>query len=66
VWWGLFLVAASAWPGVLTILSPLVMTYFLVFATGARLLESTMAQRPGYPAYQRRTSYFLPRPPRRA
>lgn len=65
VWWGLYLVAASAWPGVLTVLSPVVMTYFLVFATGARLLEQEMAKRPGYPEYQRRTSYFLPRPPRR-
>jgi steroid 5-alpha reductase family enzyme len=66
VWWGIFLVAASAWPGVLAVLSPLAMTYFLVYATGARLLEQHMAQRPGYAAYQQRTSYFLPRPPRRA
>lgn len=66
VWWGLWLVAASAWPGVLTVASPIVMTYFLVFATGARLLERSMAKRPGYVDYQRSTSYFLPRPPRRA
>ncbi len=66
VWWGLYLVAASAWPGVLTILSPVAMTYFLVFATGARLLEKEMSTRPGYPEYQQRTSYFLPRPPSRA
>jgi steroid 5-alpha reductase family enzyme len=64
VWWGLWLVAASAWPGVLTVLSPIVMTYFLAFATGAKLLERHLAQRPGYAAYQRRTSSFLPRPPR--
>ncbi len=64
VWWGLFLVAASAWPGVLTILSPIAMTYFLVFATGARLLERSMEKRPGYREYQQRTSYFLPRPPK--
>ncbi len=65
VWWGLWLVAASAWPGVLTVLSPVVMTYFLVFATGARLLESQMSERPGYPEYQQRTSYFIPLPPKR-
>jgi steroid 5-alpha reductase family enzyme len=65
VWWGLWLVAASAWPGMLTVLSPVAMTYFLVFATGARLLEAHLAQRPGYADYQRRTSAFLPRPPRR-
>ncbi|KAA0021726.1 DUF1295 domain-containing protein [Antrihabitans cavernicola] len=65
VWWGLWLIAASAWPGILTVLSPVVMTYFLVFATGARLLEKSMSQRPGYPEYQKRTSYFLPRPPKK-
>ena len=64
VWWGIFLVAASAWPGVVTVLSPVAMTYFLVFATGARLLERSMERRPGYADYQRRTSYFLPRPPK--
>jgi steroid 5-alpha reductase family enzyme len=65
VWWGIWLVAASAWPGLLTVLSPVAMTYFLVFATGARLLERHMETRTGYAAYQQRTSYFLPRPPRR-
>jgi steroid 5-alpha reductase family enzyme len=67
VWWGLWLVAGlgSGWlPGLLTVLAPVAMTYFLVFATGARLLERTMMQRPGYPAYAARTSMFLPLPPR--
>lgn len=65
VWWGLWLICAAAWPGVLTVLSPVAMTYFLVFATGARLLERTMMQRPGYPEYAERTSMFLPLPPRK-
>jgi steroid 5-alpha reductase family enzyme len=65
VWWGIWLVAASAWPGVLTVPSPVVMTYFLVFATGARLLEETMMKRPGYPEYAARTSMFVPLPPRK-
>lgn len=75
VWWGIWLVAASSGamttgatvigcPGVLTVLSPVVMTYFLVYATGARLLEKSMSKRPGYPEYQARTSYFFPRPPK--
>ena len=64
VWWGLWLVAAGAWPGVLTVLSPVAMTWFLVHATGARLLERTMMRRPGYPEYAARTPMFLPRRPR--
>ncbi|MFE3447155.1 DUF1295 domain-containing protein [Nocardia sp. NPDC059180] len=65
VWWGIWLVAASSWPGVLTIVAPLAMTYLLVYGTGARLLEHTMRDRPGYRDYQRRTAYFFPMPPRR-
>lgn len=65
VWWGVFVIAAAAWPGVLTVLSPALMTYLLAFATGARLLERTMAERPGYSDYMERTSGFIPLPPRR-
>ncbi|CAM3172366.1 DUF1295 domain-containing protein [Nocardioides dubius] len=66
VWWGVWLIAASAWPGVLTVLSPIAMTYFLVVATGAQRLERYMAQRPGWDAYAARTPMFVPRPPQRA
>ena len=66
VWWGIWVIAAAAWPGVLTVLSPGVMTYFLAFATGARLLEQEMAKRPGYPEYMERTSGFFPLPPGRS
>ncbi|MET9490616.1 DUF1295 domain-containing protein [Nocardia sp. NPDC006630] len=66
VWWGLWLIAASAWPGVLTIFAPLLMSYVLIQGTGARLLERYMGQRPGYREYQQRTAYFLPWPPHRA
>jgi hypothetical protein len=61
VWWGIYLVAAdSGLAGAATILSPVAMTYFLVFATGARLLEKTMMQREGYPEYAERTEHVLP------
>lgn len=68
VWWGVWLAGALAtgWlPGLLTIIAPAAMTWFLVFATGARLLERTMMQRPGYPEYAERTSMFVPLPPKR-
>jgi steroid 5-alpha reductase family enzyme len=69
VWWGIWLAGASASGvvvGLLTVIAPLAMTYFLVFATGARLLEKTMMQRPAYRDYARRTSMFVPLPPRRS
>jgi steroid 5-alpha reductase family enzyme len=67
VWWGIFLVAVAGTPWALvTVLSPVVMTYFLVFATGAKLLEREMMKRKGYPEYAERTSMFFPLPPKRA
>jgi len=68
VWWGVWLVGglATGWlPGLLTVAAPAAMTYFLVLATGARLLERSMMERDGYPAYAARTSMFFPLPPRR-
>jgi steroid 5-alpha reductase family enzyme len=64
VWWGLWLITITGWWSLPTVLSPLLMTYFLVYATGARLTEKYMAGRPGVDEYQARTSFFVPRPPR--
>lgn len=65
-WWGIALVAFSAWPGVLTALSPLLMTWLLARGTGKPLLERDIAERrPGYAEYVRRTSGFVPLPPKR-
>lgn len=64
VWWGIFLVAADAWPGVLTIGAPAVMTLLLTRGSGARVMEKHMSGRPGWAEYAARTSMFFPRPPR--
>lgn len=67
VWWGIFLVAAQAWPGVLTVLSPIVMTYLLANGSGKPLLERGMSsRRPGYDDYVARTSGFFPLPPKKS
>jgi steroid 5-alpha reductase family enzyme len=63
VWTGLWLITAERWPGVLTVISPVLMIFLLVAGTGKRLLERSMAQRPGYADYARRTSGFFPVPP---
>ena len=68
VWWGLWLVGglASGWlPGLLTVVAPIAMTHFIRNVTGAKLLEQTMSQRPGWDDYAARTPLFVPRPPRR-
>ena len=67
VWWGLWIVAAQQWVGVLTVLSPVLMTWTLTRKTGKPLLEKDIAERrPGYADYVRRTSGFFPLPPKRA
>jgi len=65
VWWGIWLVSVTSWWDLLTLPAPVTMTYFLVFATGAKLLERHMSGRPGWAEYAARTSMFVPLPPRR-
>jgi steroid 5-alpha reductase family enzyme len=64
-WWGLWLISIAGWLSLSTVLSPVAMAYFLVYATGARLTEKIMADRPGFAEYCSRTSFFVPTPPRR-
>ncbi|BBX00634.1 hypothetical protein BST36_01145 [Mycolicibacterium moriokaense] len=64
VWWGLWLASIAGPISLTTVLSPVLMTYFLVYATGARLTEKYMANRPGFGEYRSRTSFFVPFPPR--
>jgi steroid 5-alpha reductase family enzyme len=64
VWWGIFLVAADALPGVATVFAPIVMTLLLTVGSGARTLERSMSKRDGWDEYAARTSMFVPLPPR--
>ena len=65
VWWGIFLVAAERWPGVVTIFAPLLMTLLLTKGSGVRILESTCRRRQGWAEYAARTSAFVPWPPKK-
>jgi steroid 5-alpha reductase family enzyme len=65
IWWGFACLAfgAGAW---WTIVSPLLMTWLLLRVSGVALLEKTIGERrPGYADYVRRTSAFVPWPPRK-
>jgi steroid 5-alpha reductase family enzyme len=64
VWWGLWLASIASWVSLFTVFSPMLMTYFLVFATGAKLTEKYMRDRPGFAEYRSRTSFFIPMLPR--
>jgi steroid 5-alpha reductase family enzyme len=64
VWWGLWLAGIAAWVSLLTVLSPVLMTYFLVYATGAKLTEKYIRHRPGFAEYRSRTSFSVPTLPK--
>jgi steroid 5-alpha reductase family enzyme len=65
VWWGLWLLAAATPSGWLTAFSPALMTFLLLRVSGVPMLERGLERRrPEYAEYKRRTSAFLPRPPR--
>ena len=66
LWFGLWLPAAGHWQGLVAVLSPIVVTYLVAFASGKPLLEKGMAKRkPAYADYMKRTSGFIPLPPRK-
>lgn len=67
VWWGLWIVALAAGGTWWTVVGPLLMTVLLVRVSGKELLEREIkSRRPGYRDYVRRTSGFVPLPPRGA
>lgn len=66
LWWGLWLFAAAtgAW---WTAVGPALMTFLLLRVSGVAMLEKRLKKtRPEYDEYCRRTSAFLPMPPRKA
>lgn len=65
VWIGIFTVASHTEHGWWTIVSPLLMIFFLTRVSGVPMLERHLHRtRPGYAEYARRTSAFVPWPPR--
>jgi steroid 5-alpha reductase family enzyme len=66
LWWGFFLMGLGAGAPWWTLIGPIVMSALLIHFSGAGLMEDTItSRRPGYADYIRRTSLFVPWPPRR-
>lgn len=65
-WWGFALAALVQPYGWIALVCPLLMLYFLLRVTGIPLTEKHSLESRGdaYRAYQRRTSRFIPLPPR--
>ncbi len=59
IWWAYFCFALSG-GAMISIISPLIMTFLLLKFSGVSLLEKTMRSRPGYEEYMRNTNAFIP------
>lgn len=64
MWWGIFVIALSTPYGWLGIITPVVITYLLLFVSGVPMTEKAFEGKPGWNAYKKRTSKFFPLPPR--
>jgi steroid 5-alpha reductase family enzyme len=68
VQWGFFLMACSATPlAIATIIAPVLLSYLITGPMGANLLERRLTKKnPDYEDYIKRTSAFVPWPPKPA
>lgn len=62
LWWGYFLFALNTEWGWLTIISPIIMSYFLRYVSGVTLLERDLKKsKPNYKDYISNTPAFIPK-----
>lgn len=61
MWWGIAVAAVSITSyGILVFVSPMLITYLLLFVSGVPMLEKRWAGNPEWEAYAKRTSVFFP------
>ncbi len=64
LWWGIWLLACGTQDGWCTVAGPLTLTFLILKVSGIPMLERRYAGRADFETYKRRTSAFLPLPPR--
>ncbi len=60
MWWGMLLISLGAGASYVAVLSPLTITFLLLFVSGVPMLEKPMMEREDFQAYARHTSKFFP------
>ncbi|MBE0700660.1 MAG: DUF1295 domain-containing protein [Acholeplasmataceae bacterium] len=67
MWWGIWMIsmASFAWIGLAGLVSPILITYLLVFVSGVPLLEKKYKNNALFQAYAEKTSIFFPRRPKK-
>jgi steroid 5-alpha reductase family enzyme len=67
VWWGLWLIAAETGVGLWSVAGPIFLTFTLTRWSGIGITEKAINKsRPGYADYVKRTSAFIPMPPKKS
>ncbi|TFF99927.1 MAG: DUF1295 domain-containing protein [Promethearchaeota archaeon] len=64
-WWGLYIVALSVPFGFISIFGPAIITYMIINVSGVKLLDKSFEGDSEYAKYKRRTSQFIPLPPKK-
>ncbi len=64
LWWGVWIIAFSATKSFWLLVSPLVITLLVLKVSGIPMLEKKMVKHPDFDDYKKRTSIFIPLPPK--
>ncbi len=59
-WWGIWLICASVPYGFLFIISPLLISYLIIFISGVKPLEDKMKKHPDFKFYSEKTPSVIP------
>lgn len=62
MWWGLYVMSIQSVQSIVGILSPLLLSYLIIYVTGIPLLEKHLRGRQWYEEYIRRTNILIPLP----
>lgn len=65
IWWGIFIISICSGHWYISILSPLLITFLLLKVSGVTLTEKRYDGNDKYADYKRRTSSFIPLPPKK-
>lgn len=64
IWWGMWLLSVSLPYGWIYVISPILITYLILYVSGIPMNEAQFADNPEYQKYKKETSAFIPLPPR--
>lgn len=65
MWWGIFLIAFSGTGNWFTIIGPAMITFLILQVSGVPMLEKKYEGNKAFEAYKKKTSVFLPLPPKK-